>query len=545
MLTKAAIDKISSIMQKDVTRALKMRVPGFPRPYYCSFLLHDLHWFNTWAASGSTYRRRSDRSRHVYCDMRVGSYRSDQVANGGLNDNDDELESTAHVDVPIDDRDYHGLRIGLWRLSEAKFREALLDYTHKEGYRVAAVDPTSNFRSFCRLKHLRSVSYRKREFVDEDKWVRFCKLASNWMSQLPNLTASWVDFDVSQETKIFVNTEKRVIVQHKQIYALTATFRKLTTEGAQLDQELVFNCCNLRELPNWRMFKALALIKYEKLQRLIKAKRIHSFTGPVLLHPIPAGLLLHEAIGHRLEGSRLLANGEGQTFKGQLGKKILGLDLTIHDNPKLKKFNGASCIGSYDYDDEGTPAQDAILIKDAKLRGFLTTRAAISKRGSKSNGHARNKKFQRPISRMAVTIIEGKHPVSMEALKEQLIAEIIKQKKSFGMIIYDTSGGETDTTSYDFQAFAGEIAYATLIDCKGRETPIRGVDFVGTPLQALNNIIAIGDELELDNGYCGAESGMLPISTISPAILISNLELQAKDEELVTQYILPKPRLRK
>ena len=51
----------------------------------------------------------------------------------------------------------------------------------------------------------------------------------------------------------------------------------------------------------------------------------------------------------------------------------------------------------------------------------------------------------------------------------------------------------------------------------------------------------MGDELELDNSYCGAESGFIPVSTISPAVLLSNLELQAKDEELVTQYILPKP----
>ena len=72
---------------------------------------------------------------------------------------------------------------------------------------------------------------------------------------------------------------------------------------------------------------------------------------------------------------------------------------------------------------------------------------------------------------------------------------------------------------------------------------MRGVNFIGTPLQALNNVIAVGDELVLNNGYCGAESGFIPITTISPAILLSNLELQAKTEELVTQFILGKPRL--
>jgi len=72
---------------------------------------------------------------------------------------------------------------------------------------------------------------------------------------------------------------------------------------------------------------------------------------------------------------------------------------------------------------------------------------------------------------------------------------------------------------------------------------VRGVNFVGTPLQALNNIIAVGSEQEMDNGYCGAESGFIPITTIAPGVLLSNLELQAKEEALVTQYILPRPKL--
>jgi len=71
---------------------------------------------------------------------------------------------------------------------------------------------------------------------------------------------------------------------------------------------------------------------------------------------------------------------------------------------------------------------------------------------------------------------------------------------------------------------------------------VRGVNFVGTPLQSLGNIVAVGDSPELDNGFCGAESGLIPISTIAPAVLLSNLELQGKDEELVTPHILQRPK---
>ena len=181
------------------------------------------------------------------------------------------------------------------------------------------------------------------------------------------------------------------------------------------------------------------------------------------------------------------------------------------------------------------------LIEDGVLRGYLSTRSALKKGRHLSNGHARTKAEQRPISRMAVTVIESSCGEPLNVLKQKLIEEIKKQKKPFGMIVYETNGGETDTSSYDFQGFSGEITYATLVYPNGKEVCARGVNFVGTPLQSLNNIIGVGDTAELDNGFCGAESGVLPISTISPAVLVSNLELQAQEEELVTPSILKRP----
>lgn len=543
MLPESTIRRLIPILRKDARRALRMKVHGFPRPYFCSFLLRDIEWFNTWAGSGSVYRRRSDHTRNVYCDIRVGSYRYDQTTDGGLADNDEERESISHVTMPIDDRVYDGLRLALWRLSEAKYREALTDYNQKEAQRLSTVDPSFQFHSFVKQKPVKHIRFETPERVDERKWVDFCKTASSWMADLPGVSTTWVEFDASQETHIFVSTEGSVVVQHRRVFSLNATVRKLTNEGSNLEQEFVINCATQKELPSLKKFKAAIMERYNQLLRLMRSKTIHSFSGPVLLYPLPAGLLFHEAIGHRLEGSRLLSSGEGQTFKGQIGKRVLNVDISIKDNPKLKSFNGKKCIGAYDYDDEGTPAKPAVLVENGLLKGFLSTRAALGKRDYVSNGHARNRKFQRPISRMAVTVVEGHKAVSPQRLKELLVREIGKQKKPFGMIVYETAGGETDTTNYDFQAFKGEISFATLVYPDGREEPVRGVNFVGTPLQALSNIVAVGNEQIMENHYCGAESGFIPVTTISPAILLSNLELQAKDEALVTQYILPKPKL--
>lgn len=542
MLGSSTIAKIIPVLRQAARRSLKMKVQGFPAPYYCSYLLRDNHSYDTWASTGCTYSKSSDQTRSVYCDIRVGNYKYDQTIEGGLTDNDEELESAELVSVPIDDSITFGLQVALWRLTEVKFREALADYKHKQAMRVSKLDPNRSLPSFTKLKPQRYIQNSSFERVDLAKWAKFCKEASRWMSELPSVFGDSVEFAADQETRIFVSSENRVIVQHHQMFSLIASFRRLTSDGSHVVQELVLNVASQSELPDMREFKKLAEKKYDQLMNLTEATHIHAFSGPVLLYPGPAGILFHEAIGHRLEGNRLLSHGEGQTFKGQVGKRVLGIELSIKDNPKLKKFKGKGCVGSYEFDDEGTPAQNAVLVENGILKGFLSSRAHHAPKHFTLNGHARNKEHQRPISRMAVTMVDGKNGLSMQTLREMLVREINRQKKPFGMIVYETSGGETETTTYDFQAFFGEISYASLVYPDGREECVRGVNFVGTPLQALHNVIAVGKDLEMENGYCGAESGFIPITTIAPAVLLRNLELQAKDEELVTQYILPRPK---
>jgi TldD protein len=544
MLSRSVIERLLPLLQRDCRRALKMHVPGFPRPFFCSFLLRDVSWFNTWASAGSVYKRRSDKKRHVYCDLRVGSYRLDQVSSGGLNDEEEERDSTAFSSVPIDDRNFEGLRLVLWRLVESKFKEALSDLAEKEGDSVSRISPHDEFVALIKQRRKKVFIHQAADVIDEDAWVKFCKKASLWMASLPKLTSSHVEIDASQTTKMYVSSEGRVIVQPEKTFTLVATFRKLAKDGVFLEQELIINTPSLDELPNLRTFKKLALKKYDQLLKLSKARSITSFSGPVLLYPKPAGLLFHEAIGHRLEGNRLLSSGEGQTFKDQIDQRVLDLPVSVRDNPRQRSYEGKKCIGAYAYDDEGVEAANVQLLDKGVLKGFLTSRAPCLKKGFVANGHGRNAQYERPISRMGVTIVESKKGISLKSLVALLVREIQKQGKPFGMIVFETSGGETDTGSYNFQAFSGEVSFAVLVYPDGKQEVVRGVNFVGTPLQALQNIIAVGKESELDNSFCGAESGLIPVTTISPAVLLSSLELQAKELERVTQTVLKPPRIK-
>jgi hypothetical protein len=132
--------------------------------------------------------------------------------------------------------------------------------------------------------------------------------------------------------------------------------------------------------------------------------------------------------------------------------------------------------------------------------------------------------------------------MSAEKVKEALIAEARRQEKPFGLLIRDVTGGNTDTSGYAYQAFKGQPRLVYKVDAKtGEETLVRGVEIVGTPLSSINRIIAAGDDSKVFNGYCGAESGFVPVSTVAPSVLVTEIELQRTRKDSGRPPILPSP----
>ncbi len=159
-----------------------------------------------------------------------------------------------------------------------------------------------------------------------------------------------------------------------------------------------------------------------------------------------------------------------------------------------------------------------------------------------SNGHGRAASNLDPIARMGVTIVRSHKQVPYAELKRMLLAEVRKQGKPFGLILRDITGGSTNTASFGAQAFKGTPRMVYKVDAKtGEETLVRGVEMVGTPLTSINKIVATSDTSGVFNGYCGAESGFVPVSTVAPAVLLSEIELQRVQRVRQKPTILPPP----
>ena len=533
--------RLSQVALAEARRARRqLRVPGYPRPYFVSYLVRDEERWTLKAKYGARLVDTHERTRNAFADVRVGSRAYDQVRDGGLGDNDKEAESFSYVDLPFGGRGVDGLRHGLWRLTDGRYREAVEALAGKRSRELTYREPTRRMRALERQRPVVDLGWTAFPEVDADYWRDYVERASAMLRGYSDVKDGHVEFLADHLCRVFVSSEGARRIQCHVVWSVECYLWLVSRRGDGFPWSVKHIVADPTELPSVEAFRREIHRAVDIVRGLVAAPTLRSFSGPALLEPVPAGLLVHEAVGHRLEGSRLLAAGEGQTFKDSLGKLILPEFLSVHEDPSLERYGGRSLVGHYRWDDEGVDARDTPLVVRGRLERFLGTRSGVPPRHA-SPGNARSAYHERPISRMGLTIVESTKGLDDAGLRQAFLAEIRRQKVPFGIRILEASSGETATESYDFQAFLGEINLASKVFPDGREQWIRGVNFVGTPLNAIRSIVAAGQRCEVDNSFCGAESGYLPVTTISPALVVSELELQSKVEAALSPFTFPGP----
>jgi predicted Zn-dependent protease len=279
----------------------------------------------------------------------------------------------------------------------------------------------------------------------------------------------------------------------------------------------------------------------KSLEALRKASMTEPFNGPAILSGRAAAVFFHEVLGHRLEGQRQRGDEEGQTFTKELNKEVLPTFLSVADDPTLTAFGKTWLSGNYEYDDEGRKAQRVALIQDGVLKTFLMSRLPIASFAA-SNGHGRASTGHVPTGRQGNLIVTSTKSVPEAELRKQLIEEAKKQGKPYGLYFEDISSGFAVTQRSSPQAFSVVplVVWRVYVDGRPDEL-VRGVSIVGTPLAAMKRILATGDRSEVFNGECGAESGTVPVSAVSPAMLLSEMETQRQQQGTARPPILPIP----
>ncbi|MBZ5608237.1 MAG: hypothetical protein LAP38_08270 [Acidobacteriia bacterium] len=277
------------------------------------------------------------------------------------------------------------------------------------------------------------------------------------------------------------------------------------------------------------------------LTGLLHAPVVEPFVGPAILSGPAAGVFFHEIFGHRVEGHRQKDETEGQTFAKAVGTPVLPDFLSVVFDPTRKRIGSTDLNGYYSYDDEGVKARPITVVDNGILKAFLMSRSPIQG-FEHSNGHGRRQPGLEVVSRQSNLIVESKKQVSEKVLRDMLIAEIKRQNKPYGLYFEQVTGGYTLTQRRGLQAFTviPLVVYRVYPDGRPDEL-VRGVDIVGTPLASFAKILATSDQQAVFNGYCGAESGQVPVSAVSPALLVSEIEIQKKEQAVDRPPLLERP----
>ena len=542
-----AKDVLLDTMKAELERSKTIALPGFEPPYFISQAVYEIQSVGLEAEFGGIMSEFNSKQRKGMVQVRVGDYTFDNTSKNKLEDlwNTDSGADTSlfYLRVPLDD-DPEAIAAQIWLVTDAMYKSALSSYLKKKGKNVYELSNGPAVDDFSKEPPTVSISEPKSWDVDMDQWREILKEAGAIFKEYRHLTRGVVGISFSTKTRRLVNTEGTLIKDGATYFDLHAYAETRAEDGQKLTNFFNLYARSKKTLPNKNDILKGVKKMADDLTALRTAEKLGPYTGPAILDPSLAGVFFHEAVGHRLEGERMGNPDEGQTFKDKIGEEVVSPFLSMLDDPTKAVYKGTELNGYYKFDDEGVAGKKVVLIENGILKNFLLSRSPIEG-FDHSNGHGRSDWRNTPIARMSNTIIKSSKSVPFSTLKKELIKMAQEQGKPYGLILRHGQGGETSTNKFSFQAFRNSPTLIYKVDAKtGEETLARGLEIVGTPLVSLNKVVAAGNKSEVFNGYCGAESGWVPVSVIAPSLLVSEIEMQRTNDKPIRPPILPPPYLR-
>jgi predicted Zn-dependent protease len=533
----ALLDAISQELNRNF---LALKDKADPPPYFLSYEVTETEGRSLSASLGALESDNDGISRSLDTSVRVGSPKLDNYHRvrgaGGAQSG----RFASGITIPFEDN-VNSIKRILWLDTDRAYQlaaERLIRIKTNTQVRVAEADDSDDFSSEPPVV---SVAPPAKLKFDQEAWrVRVRKLSARFQNY-PSVLTSHVAVSAQTETHYFVNTEGTRIVDGRGFARVVISAAAKATDGTDLETFDTFEAVDPDGLPDDKALLAAIDRVANDASALLKAPEAEPFVGPAIFSGRASGVFFHEIFGHRIEGHRQKDESEGQTFTKSVGTKVLPDFLSVLFDPTRRKINGIDLNGWYDYDDEGVKGQPVLAVDKGVLKTFLMSRSPI-KGVDHSNGHGRRQPGREPESRQSNLIVESSNAVPEAKLRQMLLDEVKKQGKPYGLYFQDITGGFTTTERNGLQAFKviPVIVYRVYPDGRPDEL-VRGADIVGTPLASFGKILATSDKTDVFNGYCGAESGYVPVSAVSPAILVSEIEIEKKAKSNDRPPLLPEP----
>lgn len=271
----------------------------------------------------------------------------------------------------------------------------------------------------------------------------------------------------------------------------------------QTGYEPVGGFCGL-EILRTHPVEEIARTAARRAVMMLDARKAPGGMMPVVLSSEAGGTMVHEAIGHGLEGD--LVQAGVSMYTGRIGTVVASPLVTVVDDSTIPNARG-----SFSFDDEGVPAQRTVLVENGVLKGYLYDRLTAMKTGQASTANGRRESYQtKPIVRMTNTLIAPGSTPPEEVVREA----------THGLFVRKMGGGQVNTVTGDF---VFEVTEGYLIENGAIGEPVRGATLTGSGPAVLQNIVRVGSDLGFGIGTCGKDGQGVPVSDAQPTLLISEI----------------------
>lgn len=514
------------------------------KPYYMSMRVEDKYSLNLSSSFGKKNGEQEVRTRLFAPQIRIGSKEIDnfKYMNQGTQMYQGMAVSQPTI-LPLEDDATDGIKAAIWDETNNRYKFACKVYDETKSKMATSSDNEDKAACFSDApveKYYENPIEASKYTLDKAAWLKKLNEVSAAFKACPELLSGDVSLSYEATRVYFVNTDGTEVVQNRVCGRIMLSTQIMADDGMNLPLNKDYFAYDLDSLPSVAQMVADAKDMVKRMIALKNAPVADPYTGPAMLSGAASGVFFHEIFGHRLEGHRLKTGGE--TFKKMVDKEVLPKEFQVYCDPTLRHYAGTDLNGYYLYDNEGVKARRVNNVENGILKSFLMSRVPLDG-FPESNGHGRTSDDKDPVSRQSNLIVETTKPYTEAQMRQMLRAEAKKQGKEYGYYFKTVTSGYTYTgEGGSLNSFNVTPLEVYRIFADGRpDQLVRGVDLIGTPLSMFSHIAAAGKDASVFTGICGAESGWVPVTAISPTIYVTQIETQRRAKSNTIPAVLKAP----
>jgi predicted Zn-dependent protease len=455
----------------------------------------------------------------VHAQVRVGDYTYDNTGfAGGRGGN---AANGVLAQASVED-DYNALRHDLWLATDSAYKSAVETIAQKRAYTQGRTQQDDPLPDFSKEKATTSISPRMKIIVDQAKVEAQLREWSKIFRDFPAVQTSSIAYHSRLNHRYIANSEGTRTLVPQFLISLQISAATQAADGMNINYSLPFSARTFEELPSTQQVADAIRQMGKDITALRTAPVLDAnYSGPVMLVGQASTEMFARVLAPNLTEERGPIGGRGGQSSGsalldRMNRPVLPANISVYDDPTMKKFGEKSLVGFYPIDDQGVPSQRVSLVEDGLLTNLLTSRRP-SKERLQSNGHGRGVPGRETAQVSNFVVKADKDAKGFADLKAELIKLAKDERLDYGIMIKQLSGNQG--------AIGTPLLVYKVHVADGREELIRGASAGALTVQSLRHIQSVGTDVYVSNRLVGTAGAETPTTIIAPSVILEELSL--------------------